>query len=379
MKVHERRTKQVVTLTGEVKLTRPYYYHAKCHGHAIPVDEQLGLGASSLSLGLQEALCLTSAHLPFEAAVELVERLSGVAVAPTTAQQVAETVGAEIAQLQQAECEAAWAGQLPSGPAQVPERLYVSMDGINTPMQDGWHELKVGTCYEVKRQPPSAEYPEGQLRAVNASYIATQAEAKDFGKRLWVEAAKRGVEKTDQVVILGDGASWIWNIADSQFGAYQPIEIVDWYHASQHVWAAGNALYGEGNDETKHWVKGRLDELWADQLDTMLAAFDAAAQFRPTARNALAEQRAYFETNRQRMRYAHFRAEGYQIGSGPVESACKRVVALRLKQAGMRWSAAGAKAMVHLRALVLSHRWDAFWRQRRPPLRHYRTPRSVAA
>ena len=94
---------------------------------------------------------------------------------------------------------------------------------------------------------------------------------------------------------------------------------------------------------------------------------------------ACVEQRAYFETNRQRMRYAHFRAEGYQIGSGPVESACKRVVALWLKQAGMRWSAAGAKAMVHLRALVLSQRWDAFWRQPRPPLRHYRTRPPVAA
>ena len=134
----------------------------------------------------------------------------------------------------------------------------------------------------------------------------------------------------------------------------------------------GNALYGEGSDATKTWVKARLDELWDGHLDTMLAAFDAAAAFRPSAQAVVAEQRTYFDTHRQRMRYAYFRAQGYQIGSGSVESACKRVVALRLKQAGMRWSARGAKAIAHLRALVLSWRWDSFWRFRRPPQRHYR-------
>ena len=191
MRVQQRRPKQVLTLLGEVRVNRAYYYHAKCRGHAIPLDAHLGLGASSLSPGLQEALCLTSAHLPFEAAVGLVERLSGVAVSPTTAQQVAETVGEEIAQRQQAECEAAWAGQPPPGPKQAPERLYISMAGINVLMRDGWHELKVGTCYEVERQPPSAAQPEGALRAIEPSYIATQAEAKVFGQPMWVEAAKR--------------------------------------------------------------------------------------------------------------------------------------------------------------------------------------------
>ncbi len=371
MAVIAKRPKQMLTLMGEVTLQRPYYYHGRCRSHAIPLDDQLGLGASSLSPGLEEALCLASAHLPFAEAVGLIERLSGTAVSHTTAQQVAETVGEEIAQAQQAECEAAWAGQLPPGPPQPPERLYVSLDGINVSMQDGWHELKVATCYEVERQAPTSQHPDGVWRAKNASYIATQTEARDFGKLVWVEAAKRGVEKAREVVIVGDGASWIWNIAYSQFGAYHPVEIVDWYHAAQHVWAAGNALYGEGSDETKRWVQARLNELWEGQLDTMLGAFDTAAAFRPTARLIIEDQRAYFETNRLRMRYAYFRAQGYQIGSGPVESACKRVVALRLKQAGMRWSPSGAKAIAHLRALVLSRRWDAFWRTRRPPKRHY--------
>lgn len=227
MKVLQERPKRMLTLTGEVRLKRAYYYHARCHTHAVPLDEQLGLGASSLSPGLEEAICLVSAHLPFEAAVELIERLGGVAVSHTTAQQVAEGVGEEIAQAQQMECEAAWDGHLPQAPRQAPERLYVSMDGIIVGMQDGWHELKVGTCYEVERRAPTEKQPEGELHAIHATYLATQAEARDFGKAMWVEAVKRGVDKAREVVVVGDGAAWIWNIAYSQFGAYALVEIVD--------------------------------------------------------------------------------------------------------------------------------------------------------
>ncbi len=371
MQVIAQRPKQVLTLLGEVTIQRPYYYHGRCHSHASPLDAQLGLGASSLSPGVEEALCLASAHLPFGEAVGLVERLSGVAVAVATAQQVAERVGQEIEALQQAEQAAAWAGQPPDPPQSAPKRLYVSLDGINVHERDGWHEMKVAVCYTVERATPSPKQPEGALRLKQPTYVATQTEAREFGKAVWVEAAKRGVDKAQDVVILGDGAAWIWNIATSQFGAYRRVEIVDWYHASQHVWAVGNALYGEGSDATKAWVKARLDQLWDGHLDTMLAAFDAAAAFRPSAQAVVAEQRAYFDTHRQRMRYAYFRAQGYQIGSGSVESACKRIIAARLKQAGMIWSARGAKAIAHLRALVLSQRWDAFWRQRPPPARHY--------
>lgn len=371
MKVIAPRPKQVLTLLGEVTIQRPYYYHARCHTHASPLDAQLGLGASSLSPGVEEALCLASAHLPFGEAVELVERLSGVAVAVVTAQQVAETVGQEIATQQQAEQAAAWAGRPPRAPKSAPERLYLSLDGIHVHQLDGWHEMKVAVCYEVERAAPSPKQPDGVLRLKQPTYLASQVEAREFGPAVWVEAAKRGVEQAHEVVILGDGAPWIWNIASSQFGAYRCVEIVDWYHASQHVWTVGGALYGEGTPQTREWVEARLTQLWEGQFDAMLAEFDTALAFHPSARDVVTSERAYFETNRARMRYAEFRAAGYQIGSGSVESACKRVIAARLKQAGMIWSAQGANAIAHLRALVLSQRWDAFWRQRRPPSRHY--------
>jgi len=373
MKVHSERPKTMLTLAGEVTLWRPYYYHARCHSQAIPRDAALGLGASRLSAGLEAAVCLTSAHLPFAEATRLVEHLSGVGVSAVTAQTVAETVGLEIAAAQQAEQAAAWVGKLPEVPATAPQRLYVGVDGVLTHLDDGWHEFKVAALYEVEARPARATDadPSPTLHAVNATYLATQAEAREFGKAVWVEAAKRGVAQAVEVVIVADGAAWVWNLAYSQFGAYRCVEIVDWYHAAQHLWTAGVALYGEGSDLTKHWVKARRDELWDGQFDTMLAAFDAAAETHPRAAQTLTEQRAYFESHRARMRYADFRAAGYQIGSGAVESACKRVIGARLKQAGMIWSARGAKAMAHLRALILSGRWDAFWQQRQPPQRHY--------
>jgi hypothetical protein len=372
MKVIAQRPKHLLTLLGAIRLERPYYYHGRCHSQAVPLDDRLGVGASSLSPGLEAALCLTSAHLPFTEAADLVERLSGVAVSTVTVQQVAEAVGEEIAAQQQAEQAAAWAGRMPVPSKHVPERLYLGLDGINIHHLDGWHEMKVAVCYEVERQPPTPKQPEGVLRLIDPTYLATQAEAREFGKAVWVEAAKRGVEQAQELVILGDGAAWIWNIADSQFGPYRRVEIVDWYHATQHVWTVGRALYGESTQATREWVEARLKQLWEGDFDAMLKEFKAAVAFRSSATETVTDECAYFETNRARMRYAEFRAGGYQIGSGSVESACKRVVAARLKQAGMIWSARGANAIAHLRALVLSRRWDAFWRQRRPPARHYR-------
>lgn len=245
------------------------------------------------------------------------------------------------------------------------------MDGIIIHLDDGWHEMKVGSVYEGEAVPSKVKDEAPTLRAKQTPYLAKRVEAAPFGKDLWVEAARRGVSQAEEVVIVGDGASWIWNVAQSQFGAYRRIEIVDWYHATQHVWPVAKTLYGENTPETSHWAQARLQELWNGDVETLLQEFDAAATFRPSAGAAVDEHRQYFSANLERLPYAKFRAAGYQIGSGNIESACKRVIAARLKQASMIGSSQGAIRIAHLRALVLSHRWDAFWKTRQPPKRHY--------
>lgn len=225
------------------------------------------------------------------------------------------------------------------------------MDGIIIHWDDGWHEMKVGSVYEGEAVPSKVKDEAPTLRAKQTPYLAKRVEAAPFGKDLWVEAARRGVSQAEEVVIVGDGASCIWNLAQSQFGAYRRIEIVDWYHATQHVWPVAKTLYGENTPETSHWAQARLQELCNGDVETLLQEFDAAATFRPSARAAVDEHRQYFSAN--------------------LESACKRVIAARLKQASMIASSQGAIRIAHLRALVLSHRWDAFWKTRQPPKRHY--------
>jgi hypothetical protein len=162
MKVHSERPKTMLRLRGEVTLWRPYDYHARCHSQASPRDADLGLGGSRRSAGVEAALCLTSAHLPFAEAARLVEHRSGLSVSALTAQTVAETGGAEMATMQHAEQAAAWAGEWPAAPASAPQRLYVGVDGVIPHLDDGWHEFKVAAVYEVEARaarPPATAPP----------------------------------------------------------------------------------------------------------------------------------------------------------------------------------------------------------------------------
>jgi hypothetical protein len=160
--------------------------------------------------------------------------------------------------------------------------------------------------------------------------------------------------------VLGDGAEWIWNRI-ARF-CDRPVEIVDFYHASEHVWSAGQALYGEGTEETEQWVTQRLDQLLRQGPEVLIASFkQARVGASATAKAVLARESNYFEKHRHRMQYPTLRAAGYHIGSGSVESACKRIIGARLKQAGMIWTREGAEAVAQLRATILCNRWDAFW------------------
>ena len=184
-------------------------------------------------------------------------------------------------------------------------------------------------------------------------------DAETFARYVYLEAARRGLHEAEDVVVLGDGADWIWNhIADF---CDKPTEILDFYHASKHVEDAAKALYGEDTPQTEEWVDQRLQALRDEGPDKMLVGFWQAAGEAPAeVRKAVMKEIRYFNKRKHQMRYPELRAAGYHIGSGSVESACKRIIGGRLKQGGMIWSRQGAEAMAHLRATVLSNRWDKF-------------------
>ena len=179
---------------------------------------------------------------------------------------------------------------------------------------------------------------------------------EEAGARLYREAVRRGIDPAkDLVVCLGDGAPANW----SQFGLHFPnrVEVLDWYHAVAHLWAGARDRLGEDSAQMEAWVESRKEELWRGDVAAVLTALPVGDR---------TSEVHYFETNRRRMRYAQFRARGYPMGSGTVESACKRVIGTRLKQAGMRWTQVGAQAVLSLRTPLLSGRWDAIWPLTRP-------------
>jgi transposase-like protein len=352
--------KWVQTLLGAIRPERAYYHCAECRQGHVPLDHQLGLGSDSLSGELEQALCLLVARMPLEETADTLQRLLRVKVDDNTVQRAALRVGSELAARQERRAEEAWQASKPPEmeAEEAPERLYISVDGTTAHLQEGWKEVKVAAIYETEAL-PQADGTIG-IKAVRITYVVSFEDAQTFARHVYLEAARRGLEQAQEVVVLGDGAEWIWNRI-ARF-CDRPVEIVDFYHASEHVWNAGQALYGEGTEETERWVTQRLDQLLQQGPEAVIASFKKSLVGTSTAAKAvLARESNYLHKHKRRMQYPTLRTAGYHIGSGSVESACKRIIGARLKQAGMIWTRVGAEAIAQLRATILCNRWDAFW------------------
>jgi hypothetical protein len=359
------RPAQVRTVLGPITIRRAYYRCPACHQGLAPLDRQLGYCAGSTSAGLDEVLALLGATADsFAAASTLLAKLTLVQISPNVVRAATETLGQVPQAEEQQVVQAAWArGTVPPAIA-TPPQLYVSTDGVLVHTAARWREYKLGSVYTTTTR-PSATHPGGEeVCAQDISYIGDVAEAADFGQLLWCEAARRGVLTAQEVVVVADGAHWIWNLADEHFpGATR---IVDWYHASHYVWQAAHAIYGAGTPLAKRWAKRRLAELGAGQVSKVLRALGKAPQ-----RESVQEAITYYTFHQQRMCYADYRARGLQIGSGAMESGCKQIATARLKQAGMIWSLAGVRAVAAVRTWLKSERWAAAMALRTPRQRTY--------
>ncbi len=200
----------------------------------------------------------------------------------------------------------------------------------------------------------------------SSSYLATFAPATEFGALMAAEARRRGAEHIRQLVILGDGAAWIWNLAGQHFPA--ATQVVDLYHAREHVHELATLATRLLRDSQPDWLANRLDELDAGNIPALLAA-GRDLKFTGSLDRERDRQLGYFQTNAHRMRYQHFRALGMFAGSGVVEAGCKAVIGQRLKLSGMRWTVCGATSIATLRCQEASNRWEEIWQ--RP---HNQTP-----
>jgi hypothetical protein len=351
----EHRAKTIATRLGTVRIRRAYYRCRQCGSSSLPYDARVGLGDGPESVGLAKAATLLGVHEPFGGGARLLYELTGQRLSPSTVERLTERVGARAAadQREQASRIADW----DTPPAEVaPERLYVAVDGTMVHREDGWREAKCVTCYW--------DEPDGTRQA---RYSVRFEEVRRFVGFVWALACRCGLEQAPEVVLLGDGARWIWDHVGGLLK--EATLIVDWYHAVAHLWDCGQTLHGEGTPATADWVARHKNLLWAGNWAGLLTSLrNQLARARgPTKRSALKTLITYVENQGDRLAYDRFRARGLDIGSGRVEAACKHVVGTRMKRNGMRWSAGGAQTTLSLRTVWLNGHWDTFWTQH--PLR----------
>jgi len=389
------RPRDLVGLVGDYTLRRAYYWCAACTRGAAPLDAALGLGPGEVSPGLARVVARAAVDATFTPAAEQVQEALGATLSDETARRLAERIGAAAEAQTQAAIARAQQGQLvwTEDEVQCAEDttiLAVEVDGVLVHQGAGWHEMKVATVAplgpEVYTDPESKRT---HLAWGPASYGVGAEEAEDCWWRVYVEARRRGLgtPAVRTVVVLADGARWIWDRARAFLGlpGVEVGEIADIYHAYGYLWAVGHALHGAGSLRAAAWVEPLTDQLYQHGAAPVLTALAALTPTTEEAVQAIDDARTYFTRNAARMDYPRFVARQLPIGSGAVESSCKCVVEARLKQAGMRWGVPGSQAIASLRAVHRSGRWAAFWQthpdQYRPPTEDVSpsTPRVAAA
>ena len=361
------RDKGLDTVLGPITLTRAYYHCAACKHGVVPRDDDLDVAGVSLSPGLRTITARIGAALPFAQAAALLAEIGGPTLGVKRIERAAEASGAAAAEAITTRAAAIRdRSQTCPAPDPLPDMLYIAVDGTGVPMttkavagRPGKGPEGAARTREVKL---AALFTQTRLdehgRAVrdphSTSYLATLAPVGQFSPLLAAEARRRGTEHIRQSVVLGDGAVWIWNMANQILPA--ATQIVDLYHARQHVHDLADAVAFILID-AEQWRTQRLADLEDGDIEALL---DAANALPLVGVKATERDKAlhYFTTNAHRMNYAHYRALGMFVGSGVVEAACKTVIGARLKLSGMHWSEPGASAILTLRAQHASGPWE---------------------
>ena len=333
-----------------------------------PLDEQLGLEDGRYSEGvLKEITWLGGMMKSYVAAEEVFARIGHVYVSDSSAWRRTQDWGEEFKDIEdkQVLSTSALSGgrEIQHGLVESGGRQGVAMDGGMVHLrQEGWKELKVGCVFEVEVQ-PTRDVVTGDVidlaHAVQTSYTAHLGGPERFGQQVWAEAKQRGWEAARETEVVADGAPWIWNVVTDYF--YDSQQIVDWYHASEHLAAAARILKGEGTPAAAQWLKEHKLWLFQGHAEQIVQCLRQAAQEQPNLAEELEKEAGYFENNKNRMNYQEMRENGFVIGSGMVESGEKQFKT-RFCGPGMRWSRPGAEKLIPIRTAILSRRFDSVWR-----------------
>jgi hypothetical protein len=370
----EKRVSKIIhTILGEIRLLRTYQRCDSCGERRVPEDRVLDVEGTGFSPGMRRMMAKTGSMVCFDKARDLLRDLAGARVTDKEVERVAERIGADIQAKEQALTDRIMKGHNPEC-AEAPKTLYISADGTGVPVlkretegrkgkgEDGiarTREVKLGAIFTQ-----TGLDKEGKPMRDEASttYVGQIQDSASFGEHLFAEAKRRGMMMAAVLAVLGDGAAWIWNLAAQYYP--RAIQIVDFYHAKEHLAALSKILFPSDEEKQEKWIAPLGDRLWVGDIEAILGKLRRLA-YSGNKGDAIRKEINYFETNKERMRYFEFRKRGLFIGSGVVEAGCKAVIGQRLKQSGMHWSVKGANAIIALRCCVESGKFEDYWADRR--------------
>jgi len=370
----ELRSKSLLTVLGPVEVSRPYYLCPHCHAGQFPADVELDIEGKECSPGVRRMLASVGLEAAFDRGRQQMKLLANLEVTAKAVERTAEAIGEDIAVRQQAEIQRGMQLDLPMIVGEPIPVLYVQGDGTGVPVVKSETQGRQG---KIEGQP--AHTREAKLGCVftqttwdsegyairdpdSTTYVAAIETSEEFGKRLYLEAWKRGWSRAILKVFMGDGAEWLWNIADQHFpGA---IQIVDLFHARQHLWDLARKLYPSQEAEQRRWIMIHQDLLDGGKIEELVAALRAIDSSNPELTDKIRIEAGYFETNQERMRYPKFRSQHLFVGTGVIEAGCKTVIGSRCKQSGMFWTVRGANAILALRCCQFNGRFEDYWEER---------------
>ena len=364
----EYRNKKVQTVLGSILVKRAYYYDQKIKIGFCPKDLDLDIKRTSFSPGLRRIMARVGAYRPFGIAHDDIKELTGITVTSKEIERVSCESGKDVNEF--------YENETPDNiiPFSSKATMYICMDGTGVPVvkretkgRKGKHkdgiaktrEAKLG-CVFTQTSVDKDGYPVRDESST--SYVGSIETSEEFGDRLYAEAGKRGIQKAARTCVIGDGALWIWNLADLHF--CDATQIIDIFHAREHLWEIGKVIYTTDKEKIKAWVKKRIKALDQGEVEKVIAAIEKLSPPNEKAKEFLQREIGYFEKNKKRMRYKTFKEQGLFIGSGVIEAGCRAVIGQRLKQSGMHWTVKNANSIIALRCCIISNRWENFWENR---------------
>jgi hypothetical protein len=371
----ELRSKAVLTAVGPVEVSRPYYLCSHCHTGQFPADVELDIQDTEFSPGVRRMQAVVGQEAPFDHGRQQMKLLANLEVTTKAVERTAEAVGEDIAARERQEIQRAVQLDLPMVVGKPIPVLYVELDGTGIPVVK---KETVGRQGKTEGQP--AHTREAKLGCVftqtawdkegyairdpdSTTYVSAIETAEEFGKRLYLEAWKSGWSRAAKKVVLGDGAKWIWDLAAQHFpGATQ---IVDLYHARQHLWELARKLHPNDEAAQKRWMMIHQDLLDNCKIKNLVASLRSIQTSSAELAGKLRIEADYFARNARRMRYPKFRRQHLFVGSGVIEAGCKTVIGSRCKQSGMFWTVRGANAVLALRCCQFNGRFEDYWEARR--------------